>query len=212
MRGTKNARRRGILLLALGILVLPAWGGGENDRHDEPMRLATAQDARRITDDVKVTATVSEAAFRPLEPIRLDVEAENVSTRSLVLHNHGYLPKAPYRRFRILVFDDQGKRLPRTRYYTIDVPQRVVPLNLSRFGSWSFDPGEFIKGKLVANLVYDMTSPGDYAIIVEFPTDQTREIEGEEVSVVAQSEAIPVRVVADPPRLWLQSDERSDEP
>ncbi len=50
---------------------------------------------------------------------------------------------------------------------------------------------------MFANLAYDMTSPGEYSILVEFPTGEKRMVDGVEVPAVAQSAVVKVKVLAE---------------
>lgn len=167
----------------------------------DPDRLDTASDPRRITQDVILTATVDKKEFETLEPITLTVRAKCVGG-SVRLPAAGYPPAAEYRTFHIRVFDASGQLLPKTRYHTFDVRYRGFPVGLSNGSAGiDFNPGKEYVGAPVANLVYDMTSPGKYTILVEFPMYRDRMVDGQAVPLVAQAEPIQVEVLAEPLRL-----------
>ena len=187
--------------LAFALTALAAPTARAEDSLAAPERIETARDERRLTPNVRVTASVAENRFDPLEPIRLEVRAANVSNHYEGLPVTGALPEAYYQMFWLRVFDAEGRLLPETRYYE-DVPRRRMPIGMSNGSAGLvFDPGQEVSGEVVANLAYDMTRPGTYTILVEYRVGRTKTIDGQKVPIVAQSEPIEVEVVAEPARL-----------
>ncbi len=201
---------RAVLALGLAIGVLPVQGIGGEDQFAGPERIGAVSDLGRITQDVTVDVSVSKVEFVPLEPIALDVRARNLTDHVIFGPVAGFSPLGDYRTFRIKVFDRDGRLLPKTRYQEIDVTTRGFPLGASLGGALHLLPGHDVRRQLCANLVYDMTSPGEYTILVEFPTNSTVTIDGKAVPVVARSKSLDVLVVAEPPR--LPTVDKSDAP
>ena len=199
-RWTHRARTPLAALATLAALAAPTVRA--EDSLADPERIETARDPRRLTSNVRVTASVAKRRFDQLEPIRLAVHAENVSIADEGLPMSALPPEGHYRAFPIRVFDAQGRLLPRTRYQEIDVPSRGMPIGVSNGSAGLyFGPGYERRGEVVANLVYDMSSPGVYTIHVEFRVLGAATIDGQRVPIVAQSEPIEVEVVAEPIRL-----------
>lgn len=187
--------------LAALVFALAAPAARAEDSLVHPERIETARDERRLTTNVEVSASAAKDRFDLLEPIRLEVRAENVSVHHEGLPVTGALPEAYYQTFWLRVFDAEGRLLPKTRYYE-DVPYRRMPIGMSNGSAGLvFSPGQEVSGKVVANLAYDMTRPGNYTILVEYRVGRTEMIDGQEVPIFAQSEPIEVEVVAEPPRL-----------
>lgn len=212
-RWTHRARAF-LAALALALAALAAPTARAEDSLAKPERIETARDARRLTEDVRVELSVSKYKFDPLEPVELYAEAENVSKHHVPRPSIGYPPHVNYRNFLIKVFDSNGNLMPTTRYFEYDVKylQRGFPVGRSGLGA-DFSPGDVIWHELLANLAYDMTSPGTYTILVEFPTGRTQTIDGEDVPIVAQSHPVQIEVIDPPPRVtprraWPEPDSK----
>ncbi len=109
------------LALAMTALTIPdAWGG---DDLVTPQRLATSQDKRRLSDDMRVKVIVGESKseFKQLEPIPLEIVVTNLSSSNAATIGGGYAPECEYRVVRIRVFDAKGDLLPETRWQSYDV-------------------------------------------------------------------------------------------
>ena len=198
-------------VLALIVMALSHSDARCEDFLRKPQRIEDAQDARYVTSDVTVSIVTSKDQFQPLEPITLIVTARNTTEGHGWIPPAGYFPEGLYRVFHVLVYDRKGNLLPRTRYGDLDVRYRGLEIGSSMGGmGCDFAPGSQIRGELVANLVYDMTSPGLYTVLVEVPTASYTEVDGFKRRIYAQSKPIKVLVVADPPRIPDLSDSKPE--
>jgi hypothetical protein len=186
-------------LLVLGSLIpliqAPACGQLET-----PASLAAARDERRVTSEFEVTATIAKTDYAVLEPIRIAVAARNVSGHPVEVPPIGYQPQAAYRAFRVLVFDVDGKLAAKTRFHTYDMRVKGFEVGGHLIG-YLLEDGHQSFGTVVANLMYDLTSPGEYTILIEFPCGERVDVGGQTIRRVAQSAELKVRVIEEPPSL-----------
>jgi len=202
--------RAWLLVLAMAAGGLPLQSSQGGDSLADPERLETALDERRVTEDIRVGYFLGRFQFKPLERIPLFVQAKNVSDRTIYGSSTGDLPISFYRTFRLRVFDSNGELVPKTRYHTIDVKYRGFPVGGGLGIIGQYQPGQVTMGEVFPNLVYDMTSPGRYTILIEFPTRRTETIDGETVPIVGQSEPIELEVVPEPAQVY-QFDQIEDQ-
>ncbi len=194
------------LAVAMTALTIPdAWGG---DDLVTPQRLATSLDKRRLSDDMKVKVTVGglKKEFNQLEPIPLEIVVTNLSSSTACSIGAGYGPECEYRVVRLRVFDRKGDLLPETRWQSYNVKYggyQVGGSMVGMYGGTRIEKGKDVRSDVFANLAYDMTSPGEYSILVEFPTGEKRMVDGVEVPAVAQSTVVKVKVLAEGARLPL---------
>lgn len=186
-------------LVALVLLTSLAMASRGDDGPGPPETLETARKSKRLTRLVTVDVRLAkpEATFAILEPIRLHVVAHNVSdhTPMAIFNTAGRFSEECNRRFPTKVFDGKGLLARRTRYGEFDVKFRGLPIGGGINGS-TLNPGHEDTGDLVANLIFDMTSPGDYTILVEYPCYPTNAYDDNtERPVIAQSEPIKVKVL-----------------
>lgn len=121
-----------------------------------------AQDRAEIRRRVSVRAWTAKNRLRILEPIRVRFLFENLSDWTMTLSpNHDH-----HRVFEIHARDSSGKEVAKTRY------SRKLSASSSGSQPHELRPGE--EGgiyTLVANLVYDLTEPGEYTLSVKVPFD-----------------------------------------
>lgn len=162
---------------------------------------------------VKVVATVEKGEYRPMEPIRVSVQARNVSNRQLLMPGRsGATPEAYYRIFRVRVLDDRNSPVPTTRFHDLNVRFKNLPIGGSNGSAGvNLAPEESRKGEVIANLVYDMTAPGVYSILIEFETIDPAAPAGAPNSRVARSAPIRVQVLEEPPGLPFITSEEGPE-
>ena len=189
--------------LAMTLAAPAAPTARAEDSLADPERIETARDLRRLTPNVRVTASVAKRRFDQLEPIRLAVHAENVS-----IDYEGIPIGCPAAGGPLSGLPDPGlrRRGPLAAPDTLPAGRRAEPRDAHRqcptaAPALYFGPGYERRGEVVANLVYDMSSPGVYTILVEFRVLGAATIDGQRVPIVAQSEPIEVEVVAEPIRL-----------
>ncbi len=103
---------------------------------------------------LEILVTTAKRDYRPLEPIELNIVMKNVSKFEMIRIRMNY---EIYPTIEIAVTDDNGRPIPKTRYLmdggmhkTCGIPAR----------------GEY-RPELLANLVNDMTQPGEYKITVK---------------------------------------------
>ncbi len=145
---------------------------------------------------LSVTISTPKAEVQQLEPVVVDLRVENVDpkgrTLSLPHGHHRYLyrkilatqdiksPRAP-------IVDES---IPETRFHQ---RQSMVAVGGGANGG-SFEPSAVTRDRLIANLVSDMSLPGDYTIRVEMHYYEP-DTDGRRIPAVAQSNAIKVRVL-----------------
>jgi hypothetical protein len=120
--------------------------------------IPTADTDKGLARSVVIDISASGNSFKPLEPIVLSVRAENRSGQRLLVVGGG---RTFYSVAILQVFDRRGKSIPKTRFpiWNLEGPDSSgQPFHLT--------PGSRLTGKLVANLIYDMSEPGEYQIVV----------------------------------------------
>lgn len=120
------------------------------------------------SNEVELRASVDHTEFDQLDRIRVVCEATNASGQ-----NHIWMPPFHpldhYLRLRVRVFDSRGKLLPMTEFYKHEGRVRVWEPGGNSSGGGSLNPGETLRMEVEPNIIYDMTRPGDYWILVEMP-------------------------------------------
>jgi uncharacterized protein (TIGR03067 family) len=147
--------------------------------------IPSAETDEGIARSVAVEISAQGESFHPLERIVLSLRAENRSGQVLLARGR----RSIYRAVIIQVYDQRGELMPRTRYAT------VVGEGAHAVGEPTpLSPGGKITGNLVANLVCDMSKPGEYRIVVGVPVrepgDPTRQH-------IAHSKALRIRIDGD---------------
>ncbi len=175
---------------------------GDYNPPPPPWRLEAARDPRRLSDDLKVELKLREpkAEFQQLERIPLEVFVKNLASTTARRIGGGYNPLSEYRNVLLRVYDAEGDLMPMTRYQSGNAKYGDYPIG-GGFGfsdPWEMPVGTGFRSYPVANLAYDLSSPGEYSILAEFPTGQTREVAGVRVPVVAQSQVLKVRILDKP--------------
>lgn len=114
---------------------------------------------------LELRATVDRTEFRQLQRIRVVTRL-----RSTADSRWGTLvPCSMEDRYigtRIRVFNSSGKLVPMTEYYKHEGRRHAFHVGGGMIGG-NFGPNQDSRKDLIANLVYDMTRPGDYWILVE---------------------------------------------
>lgn len=194
MQISSRAKRPSLRVALSFVLVASTVGNAQSDD-----KAAPPSDSKKGLGilEVDVQVVKASAEFAVLEPIWLKVVARNVSQHRSVARNlSGRSPETDYRTFPIKVYDAKGQPVPRTRYGDYDLKWRGLPVGSGGGGAYSLiNPGKEVRGELVANLAFDMSSPGDYTIIVEFPMLLPAELDDGKGPAVAQSKPIKVRVL-----------------
>lgn len=164
-------------------------------RGDEPGIARMEADASH---GVEVKAEIDRAEFRQLQPIRVIAEAKNVSGR------HRRLPPFWNNRYlltRVRVFDRRGKLVPKTRFYESEGRLPDPFGTMQDAANVSFQPGASFRLDLIPNLIYDMTRPGDYWVLVETPMFKSLDGPDSDEIVYARAKPLKVKVVAEPGEL-----------
>jgi hypothetical protein len=128
---------------------------------------ALAGEAHPFSKMLEVTAVSVKEVHHQLEPVVIDFSVSNVSKKAItLLHKISTTPYAsPYLTYDIIVTNKITPLdfLPRTRYREslgLVTGEKVT----------TFKPGQHdFRDRIIANLVFDMTTPGEYTIIVGFP-------------------------------------------
>jgi hypothetical protein len=130
--------------------------------------------------EVELRATVDRQGYRQLQRVRVVCQIRNVSGQN----NYWVPPNSledRYLKTRIRVFDNKGKLVPMTEFYKHEGRQPTFHIaggggGLERIGHF-LAPSRSFRIDVVPNLVYDMTRPGEYWVLVEmqfgskFPPD-----------------------------------------
>ncbi|MBX6316101.1 MAG: hypothetical protein IRY99_24790, partial [Isosphaeraceae bacterium] len=115
---------------------------------------------------------------------------KNISNERIAIPKNNY---NKYVIYKIDVFDNKGKRVRTTRLYDLRLKAFT-----SEGGPPGFNPGESTREeRLVVNLVYDMTFPEEYTIIIHVPYC-FEEVKHRKRFGFAASKPIKVRVVGTP--------------
>ncbi len=119
-----------------------------------------------ITDTLAVRASVQKDALSQLDPIIVSVEVKNISD------NHRWLPSFNnvYLDYKLQVLDKDGKLLPKTLFRRFEASTVGYVGASAGSAGRAFAPGDTVRAELIPNLVYDMTRPGTYTIVVYVPT------------------------------------------
>ncbi|WP_435008906.1 hypothetical protein P12x_000156 [Tundrisphaera lichenicola] len=161
----------------------------------DPETIEQASDPRWLSRDVVVRATVEKTEFRPIERIPIRFEAENVSTSTVRINRDGN----PHIDCPVLVFDSRGRLVSRTQFGRTDGARAntFVPVGggLGYGLGGELAPGFVFDAEQVANLVNDMTMPGEYTIFVRVLVDEIKDGENARRAIYAQSEPIKVKIV-----------------
>lgn len=173
-------------------------GAIERGEADEPDIARMGADS---TDGVAVKSVVFQTQLRQLEAVRLTADVKNVSSLQCVIPMSG---SNPYLSARVRVFDTRGKLLPVTRFYQLDGKcMNEVGGGLNLFAGAHLDPGQSFRVDLVPNLLYDMSLPGEYWVLVEFDVHfQYGRPNGGRLGT-ARARPVKVRVVADPTKFGV---------
>ncbi len=108
-------------------------------------------------------------------------------------------PGDRYLMARVRVFDAEGRLVPMTEFYKNEVqdPRAAIQEGPAATG-WHIVSPAFLD--LIPNLVYDMTRPGEYWILVEMQANSTR-IRGIQGAFYARAKPIKVKVLPEVDRL-----------
>lgn len=168
---TKPARRPPMsaeeindLMLSHRLLRRPEFQPGRAERAvaDEP---TIAEMGADWSHGVELRAKVDRTEYRQLQRIHVRCEATNVSGRAGI----GLPPLDPwdrYLRMRVRVFDAKGKLVPLTEYYKHEGRQTRTGVGAT-LSSFENHMDSRLRIDVIPNLVYDMTRPGDYWVLVE---------------------------------------------
>jgi len=137
-------------------------GAIERGEADEP---EISQFGDDWANEVEVRIKAVKTEFQPLERIHVTVDVTNVSGRLFWLLSGG---GNVYARTRVRVFSPKGKLIQMTRFYKTE-GHTSDPFNSRGAGVTAFMAGTSHSIHLVPNLIYDMTRPGDYWVLVEIP-------------------------------------------
>ncbi len=124
-------------------------------------RVPLAQDQAEIRRRVKIHPWTTKNRFRILEPIRVHFDFLNRSHATMILSPSHDM----HRVFEIQARDSSGKEVPKTRYSRGLSAAFPTGSDLSELPP-SLESGTYT---LVANLVYDLTEPGEYTLSVKIP-------------------------------------------
>ena len=117
---------------------------------------------------IKITVKPAKEKFKAGEPIKIAVEILNTSRESLFVVEN----------LKVFHANSKRKRVPRrTTYYGyfhivheshISVPDTRAPSGTKLFkGKMRLYPGDSCAGEYIPSILYDMTAPGKYEIIIE---------------------------------------------
>ena len=163
-----------------------------NTQNDEPGIARMEADSSQ---GVMVKANLDRTEFRQLQRIRVIAEVENIA------NTHRWLPPSGinrYRLARIRVFNDKGEALPKTQFYEYEGAGLGVVGQTSGAAGSAFNPGASFRVDLIPNLVYDMTRPGEYWILVEIPMAHSLRGPGKNGMLYARAKPLKVRVLPEP--------------
>lgn len=144
---------------------------------------------------VEVKADLERTEFRQLQRVRVIAEVKNISGQ------HRWLPPSGMNRYltaRVRVFDERGKLAPMTQFYEHEGRELGVVGMTSGAGGHSFNPRASFRLDLIPNLIYDMTRPGDYWILVEIPLAYSLRGPDSEGMLYARAKPLKVRILPEP--------------
>jgi uncharacterized protein (TIGR03067 family) len=169
-------------------LRLEVWKRPRFDNRGQPVGgdvqvpIPSAESDQGVARSVSVEVSAEGESFRALEPIVLSLRAENRSEFVLLARGR----RSVYRATTLRVYDERGALMPRTRFAAV-AGEGVD----SQGGPSALLPGGHITGKLVANLIYDMSKPGEYRIVVGVPLREQGDLTRQHI---AHSKVLRVRV------------------
>ena len=145
------------LIVALAIGVLSNFGSGMRKLADSWASSVNIQDDTRK--DLELVASTEKRTFTAAEPIPLSVIAKNNGQRALFIvdtYNPEWDTKFDVRNEagENVALTEDGKRLTKT-------------ISIFRQIRIEINPGEEIRKEFVINKLFDMSSPGKYAITVK---------------------------------------------
>jgi len=182
----------GIRWAALGLfcILVPVGSGSSAWWQDGPGATRDGQGSIPPPPGVTVTATLSKAEYRPLEPIVVTCKVTNTSGREISLPSLDAADPndSKYYMFEIAAKDGYGRESPPTLFYN-----GVIGM-LERHGANRLKRGDGVEKRLVANLIRDMTGRGKYVVTIEVPYFD-RGLKGR---LIARSEPLTLRVVDEP--------------
>jgi hypothetical protein len=137
-------------------------GGAERGDADEP---TIAEMGADWSHEVELRAVVDRHEFRQLQRIHVKCDVKNVSGQGQVTIP-AIDPGQRYLRMRVRVFDPKGHLVPMTEFYKHE--GRTSEPRISGGGNTlaGFLTSPF-RIDVIPNIVYDMTRPGEYWILVE---------------------------------------------
>lgn len=120
--------------------------------------------------EMELRVSVDRTEFRQAERISVMGKAVNVSGANYIWLPP-FHPLDRYLQARVRVFDSKGKLRPMTEFYKHEGRERVPLYGMAgaMVNGGSLSPGVTFRTDLVPNLIYDMTRPGEYWILVEIP-------------------------------------------
>ncbi len=137
-------------------------GAIERGEADEPGIAAMGAD---WSNEVELRAKLDRTEFRQLQRIHMRCEVTKVNEE----RQYWVPPVAPrdrYLKMRVRVFDAKGKLVPMTEFYKHEGRDPEVWI-----GGGGSTMGGFLRSRVeidvIPNLIYDMTRPGEYWVLVE---------------------------------------------
>jgi hypothetical protein len=165
--------------LAIALLLAPPRGA-------EPLCVAHDSGVDEVAPSVVLVAKVSKNEFNPLEQVEIEFEAHNGGKELAFIGGSRDL----FSNVSLTVLHGKDEPLTLTRY-----GDSVRKRGGIRMGQpVGLAPGQIFKGKLVANLFYDMTKPGDYRIDLGLPVVSTAPWR----KTISYAKSMRVRVKAPP--------------
>jgi hypothetical protein len=153
----------------------------------------------RSNPSLAVIISTDKGVFRQLEPVVIHLQATNVDPagRDLTLpaghHRYRYRRLKAYRYVHSHQLGRNDDLVPQTNYHLCE--SQLSPGGGADSGR--LGPSAKERDRLVANLVNDMTNPGEYTIVVEMDYGYYDEA-GKWQPAVAHSNAIKVKVEGSP--------------
>ncbi len=178
--------------------------GAERGKADEPKIAEMGAD---WSHEVEIRAVVDRHEYRQLQRIHVKCEVKNVSGQSHVFVQ-GVPPGDRYLFLRVRVFDTKGHLVPMTEYYKHEGREVVwSPGGGGNTMGGFLNASSFFRVELIPNLVYDMTRPGEYWILVEMPLNTGYPFESKEWFYVR---ANPIKVKVRPERFRAATEEEGN--